>query len=169
LFNAVPIWVAVQVVPGYEKRTARSIEHKGYELFLPTCKTQRKWSDRIKTVDAPFFPGYLFCRISTHGTFGLVVATPGVVRIVSVGGNPCPVSEEEIETLRRVVCAQVEVLAEPYLAVGKKIRICEGPFCGVVGVITQVKNRARLVISIDAIMRSISIEVGTAEVAQPAI
>jgi len=46
---------------------AATLRGKGYEEFLPLYRSRRRWSDRIKELDVPLFPGYLFCRCDVSG------------------------------------------------------------------------------------------------------
>jgi len=57
-------WFAVQTRSRYENLVATLLRGKGYELFLPIYKSRRRWSDRIKELELPLFPGYLFCRFN---------------------------------------------------------------------------------------------------------
>ena len=60
--SAAEAWFALSVVPRKEKATAQALRSKGYEDFLPMYSMKRRWSDRMKVVEMPLFPGYVFCR-----------------------------------------------------------------------------------------------------------
>jgi transcription antitermination factor NusG len=156
-------WFAMQVVPQHEKKVAVLLEHKGYRQFLPTYKASRKWSDRVKLIDLPLFPGYVFCR-TQRSLIGRALGTPSIYRVVSFGGRPYPVPEEEITALQQVVHSQRDVCSVPYLAVGRRVEVKTGPLTGVRGFIAQIKNRIRLIISVDLISRSVSVDVHASEV-----
>jgi transcription antitermination factor NusG len=47
----------------------------------------------------------------------------------------------------------------PYLTVGERVRIKAGVMAGVEGVLVRKKNDLRVVLSLDAIMRSVAVEV----------
>jgi hypothetical protein len=55
-------WFAVQVKGTHEKRVATMLDYSGFEWFLPLYERRHHWSDRIKRVELPLFPGYIFCR-----------------------------------------------------------------------------------------------------------
>ena len=55
-------WYALRVRPRFEKMVASALLSKGYEGFLPLYRHRSRWSDRIKEVLLPLFPGYMFCR-----------------------------------------------------------------------------------------------------------
>jgi transcription antitermination factor NusG len=158
------LWFAVQVTPNHEVAVDTLLGCKGYERFLPTHMVNRKWSDRIKTLQQPMFPGYIFCR-SQRAAVAPILRTSGVIRLVNCGGKLCSVSESEIEGLRQVVQSKKETYVVPFLAVGRRVQVKDGPLAGIVGIITKLKNRDRLVLSVELIMRSVAVEVDTWEVA----
>lgn len=156
-------WFAAQVVCKRESQIACALEYKGYEVFLPMHSVRRLWSDRIKTMKVPFFEGYVFCRARDSG-LGLIISTPNVVRIVSFGGSPCPITDEEIIALRRIAALDIDSQPHPYLAVGQRVEIHSGPLTGIVGILTQIRSHHRLVVSVESIMRSVSINVDHCQV-----
>jgi transcription antitermination factor NusG len=163
LFSDMGPWFALQVVPRHEKSVDKILEYRGYSHFLPTCHVRRRWSDRVSIVEEPLFPGYVFCR-SQSNLMEIVRGSPGIIRIVAFGGRPHPVPDEEIEALQKIVHGEREYSAFPYLNVGQKVQVISGPLTGVSGTITQFKNRDRLVISLEAIMKSVSVEIDHSEV-----
>lgn len=163
LFSEMGPWFALQVVPKHEKSVNKILEYKGYDHFLPTYHVRRKWSDRIRVVEEPLFPGYVFCR-AQRNLMEIVRSSPGIIRIVGFGGRPHPVPDKEIEALQQIVCGKREYSAVSYLSVGQKVQVISGPLTGITGIITQFKNRDRLVISLDVIMKSVSVEIDQSEV-----
>jgi transcription antitermination factor NusG len=153
-----PSWFALQVVPGSERRTELALEYKGYQVYVPMRTVRRQWSDRAKVLESPLFSGYIFCRI--HGpTLGKIISTPKIVRIVSFGGQPCPIIDEEIEALRQLTALGNSPQPHPFVAIGERVQIIEGPLAGVIGILEQFRGKQRLVISVEAIMKSMSVEV----------
>jgi transcription antitermination factor NusG len=85
-------WFARQVKPRHEKTTAEALRSKGLEDFLPQYLAIRRWSDRIKRLEAPLFPRYVFCRFDLRNKLN-VLTTPGVVSILGVGKTPVPIEK----------------------------------------------------------------------------
>ena len=156
-------WFALQVAPRHENKVASLLNYKGYQHFLPTYQSSRKWCDRNKTLELPLFPGYLFCRMVHGTTVGLVVTTPGVIRVVGFGGNPYPIPDHEIDAIQRIALSS-GVTPVPYLKIGHKVQIRNGPLLGITGILTQIKNRCRLVVSVDLITSSVSVDVASVDV-----
>jgi transcription antitermination factor NusG len=155
-------WFAVQVLPQHEKKVAVLLEYKGYQQFLPLYRARRNWSDRVTIIQQPLFPGYLFCRC-LGSQLGPIYGTPGIVRIVGFGRRPYPVSDDEIAALEAIVDSGRNVYACTYLNVGRRVRVQSGPLRGVVGIVSQLRNQNRLVVSVKAMTKSVSIEVDAAE------
>lgn len=150
-------WYALRVKPNWERRVAHQLDRKGYEEFLPTYRVRRRWSDRWKELDLPLFPGYVFCRFAPQRSL-CVVRTAGVVFVVSFGGTPAPVSDGEIAAIRKAVQSGLEVGPWPYLHVGHRVRIEDGPLAGVEGILVEIKSRRKLVVSVTLLQRSVAVE-----------
>ena len=153
-------WFALQIRQTYDSAVPTLLTAKGYEILAPVYRCRRRWSDRIKEIDAPLFPGYVFCRFdpASHST-GPVVTTPGVLKILGFGGKPQPLDERDIESVR--LAAQYGLSPRPcqYISTGSRIRITRGPLSGIEGIFTRIKNKELLVISVSMLQRSISVEI----------
>jgi transcription antitermination factor NusG len=136
----------------------RSIEH-----FVPSYEVIRHWKDRKKRLSLPLFPGYVFVQIALDQRLSVLVI-PGAVRLVGIAGHPVSLDDEEIEKLRSVLTRGIAVKPHPYLAAGRKLRVVRGPLAGLKGVLIRRKGQVRLLISIDAIRHSATIEVDSADV-----
>ena len=152
------LWYALQVRPRFEKVVASTLVSKGYEGFLPLYSQRSRWSDRIKEIHLPLFPGYLFCRFNVNQRLPIVV-TPGVVRVVGVGGTPFPVEEQEIQALQAIVLSKLQAEPWSYLNIGQKVRIELGSLAGVEGILTGVKGASKLVVSVSLLKRSVAVEI----------
>jgi transcription antitermination factor NusG len=160
----VAAWFALQVKTTHEKRVAALLDQKGYDHFLPLYRVRRRWSDRIKEVDQPLFPGYLFCRFAPNARAG-ILKTDGVTRVVGIGGVPIPIEDHEIRTIQQAVSSGLEVRPHVFLESGQRVRIESGPFKDVEGLIVEVRKRHQLILSISLLQRSISVEIDSAWVA----
>jgi transcriptional antiterminator NusG len=150
-------WWAVQVWTGREHTIARHLVSRGYEVFLPCYRERRRWSDRVKVVDRPLFSGYLFCRVHADVQSKIVTST-GVIRIVGGDVGPIPIPAHEIESIQRIVAARLP--AEPCEAVllGRPVQIEVGALRGIRGLVTAVKNRHRLIVSVSLLQRAVAVE-----------
>ncbi len=154
-----PAWFALAVIPRKEKITAQTLRLKGYEDFLPLYTVKRRWSDRVKEVELPLFPGYVFCRFDP-GIRLPILKIPSVISVLGLGKTPQPIPDAEISALQTVCKARIHAVPHPFLTVGAKVRINEGPLAGVEGILVQAKG-ARLILSVSLLQRSIAVEVDT--------
>jgi transcription antitermination factor NusG len=118
----------------------------------------RKWKDRRKELDLVLFPGYIFVRLSVTERLR-VLQLPGVVRFVSFNGQPAALPGGDIEALRNALMQGMRAEHHPYLNVGSRVKVAHGPLAGAQGILLRTKTNCRVVISIDAIMRSVSVEI----------
>jgi transcription antitermination factor NusG len=154
-------WYAVYTLPRHEKTVAQQIASREIESYLPLYYVIHTHRGRRSKTEQPLFPGYLFTKIARFERLNVLTA-PGVVRLVSVAGQPAPIPDEEIVALRKLLSTHK---AEPiaYMGRGKRVRFTDGPFEGLEGTITRTKSGARVIVSVDLIMRSMSVEVDSGQ------
>jgi transcription antitermination factor NusG len=151
-------WFAVQVWTQHENRVNTILLQKGLETFLPTKRIWRRWCDRTQAADVPLFPGYVFAWFDPENRLPVLV-TPKVQGIVGFGNVPTPVDDAEIGAIRILVASNLDIDSYPTLAVGQRVDIVSGPLAGVSGVLTERRSVLRLIVSIQLLNRSISVEV----------
>jgi transcription antitermination factor NusG len=156
-------WYAAYTHARHEKKVALQLEERRIEHFLPVYHSVRRWKDRRKELDLVLFPGYVFVHLSLADRLR-VLQLPGVVRFVSFNGQPATLHGPEIEALRNGLAQGLRADHHPYLTVGRRVKVTHGPMSGAEGILLRTKNNCRIVISIDAIMRSIAVEINEEDV-----
>lgn len=154
-------WFALQVRSRYERNVASFLDGQGYEWFLPTYLSRRRWSDRIKELELPLFPGYLFCRFNPQERLP-ILRTPGMISIVGTAKTPTAVDASEIVSLRTLVNSELPRQPWPFLKVGQKVRIECGALAGLEGILLQKKGCDRIILSVSLLQRSVAAEVDSA-------
>ena len=149
-------WFAVRVRGRSEPAAAAALRAKGFRPYLPTCVLRKRYSDRFKVVEAPLFPGYLFCPMVPEHT-APVLSIPTVRYILGDSRGPVPVCAEEIAALQRV--AGAGALPTRYLASGCRVRISFGNLAGVEGILVRSNSRVRVVLSVEMLGKSVAVEV----------
>lgn len=155
-------WYAAQTSANHEKRVAEQLNLRAVEAYLPLYTSVRRWKDRRVRLELPLFPGYIFVRLALRDRLQ-VLQTPSVARIVGFGGQPTPLPEQEIDALRKGLTHDMLIEPHPYLKVGQRVRVKTGPLQGLEGLLLRRKKTSRFVISLDLIMRSVAVEIDTAE------
>ncbi|MCK5688559.1 transcription termination/antitermination NusG family protein [Myxococcota bacterium] len=154
-------WYALLVHSRQEKKAAFELERLGFEVFLPTLSERRIWSDRVRDVQTPLFPGYLFVRLALRSSSrlsllkvkqvsDLVGRLPGDDRIAR------PVHDEEILSLQTVLSSERFVDPVSRMEKGTKIRAFAGPLKGVLGTVDTVADgKRRLSVHIELLGRGV--------------
>jgi len=155
-------WYAAYTCANHEKRVAEQLVRRSVEHFLPLYASVRKWKDRRVKLDLPLFPGYVFVHMALRDRLP-VLQIPGVANLVGFGGAPTALPEGEIEALRTGLRNVVGAEPHPFLTAGRHVRVKVGPLAGLEGLVIRRKNRLRLVISLDLIHRSASVEIEGAD------
>jgi transcription antitermination factor NusG len=147
-------WFALYVKPRHEKNVTLMLERKGYEAFLPTYSHEAKYR---KKFELPLFPGYVFCRVELSERLP-VMTTPGVFSIVGNGPEPEPISEQEVQAVRRMIESGLMPIPWPYVMPGQEVSMESGPLQGVQGVVVDASNEKWLVVSVNLLRRSIAVK-----------
>jgi len=151
-------WYALRIRSRHEKVIAATLFDKGYEVFLPLHSCKPRWSDRIKEIELPLFPGYLFCRFDMQKRLPVLV-TPGIIHIVGIGNQAMPIADDEIAAIQAIVVSRLEATPWPYLQIGQSVRIEQGPLLGLEGILLGLKKPYRLIVSVTLLQRSVAVEI----------
>lgn len=158
-----PKWCVLYTRHQHEKVVADTLSAKGFEVFLPLYESVRRWKDRQKQLSLPLFPCYVFVR-SEYGRQLHVVSTPGVHMILSYGERVAVIPDSEITAVRKSLEGSLPVQPHPYLKYGERVRVTRGSLFGVEGVLVRKKNLCRLVLSVEMLARSVSVEIDISDV-----
>lgn len=151
-------WYAAYTSANHEKSVAKQLGERDVEHFLPLCESVRQWKDRRVRLQMPLFPGYVFVRLALRDRLK-VLQVPSVVRLVGYGDAPAALREEEVEGLRCALAEGMRAGPHPYLRVGCRVRITDGPLAGHEGILVRRKGNLRVVLSVALIQRSIHVHI----------
>ena len=157
-------WFAIQTRSRHEKVVRSQLEMRNVETFLPTMRRLSQWTDRKQEIEVPLFAGYCFGRFSLANRLP-VLQSQGVVRVIGSGGQPEPIPDEEIESLRKLIISPSDYVCCSYLKEGMLVEVIRGPLQGVKGRLVREARPCRLVLSISLIQRAVTIEIDAANVA----
>ena len=151
-------WFALRVQSRCEKVVAMIARNKGFEEFLPLHHRRHRWSDRLKAIDLPLFPGYLFCRLDPQRRLPLLTI-PGVLHLVGIGKIPSPIDDTEIAAVQTAVGSGILTEPWPFLEVGQRVRLEEGPLAGLEGILVETPKQQRVVVSVTLLKRSVAVAI----------
>jgi len=151
-------WYALAVKSQHEKSVAEQLVNKSLESYLPLYRSKRRWSDRVKVIDLPLFPGYVFCRFDFENRMK-VLHISSIRQIVGFGGKPCPIDNQVIQDLKAVVGSGLPFNPWPFVRLGERVRVHSGPLEGTEGILIREKSAYRVVINVDLLNRAVAVEV----------
>ena len=158
LSTEAPHWYAVQTMARHEKLVAYRFQEGGVETFLPLVNEMHRWSDRKKIVQLPLFSCYVFAKICPTNVDRLrLLKVDGVLTLVGKRGEGTPIPEEQIESLKILVEQRMSWSNHPFLQIGQRVRIRSGALDGMEGILVSRNGDRTLVVSIDAIQRSLAV------------
>ena len=158
-----PHWYALYTRANHEKHVARELDTRKVDHFLPLYTSVRRWQDRRISLNFPLFSGYVFVCLALRDRLR-VLQIPSVVRLVSFNGQPAALPDKEMEILRRGLSQQLVSQPHPFLRAGRQVRVRSGPLAGIQGILLRRRGKARVVVAVELIMRSIAMEIDEADV-----
>lgn len=153
-------WYALYVQVNHEKEVTKRLEQKEVSCFLPLMETWSKRRDRRKKVQLPMFPGYVFVHVLLDSSANLtIVKTPGAISLLHNSEGPLSIPAFQIENLKTLINSVLPVQVHSYLKEGDWVRVVRGPLAGCVGILLRTDpKKGRLVVGVDIIKQSVSVE-----------
>jgi transcription antitermination factor NusG len=153
-------WYAVQTRARHEKIVEQRLLERGMTTFLPLVTEVHRWSDRKKTVQVPLFNCYMFAKLTPTNVDRLqVLRVDGVLGLVGARCEGTPIPEDQIEAVRTLVEERTPWSPHPFLKIGQRVRVRGGALDGLEGILVSRNGGRALVISVDAIQRSLAVSV----------
>lgn len=154
-----PQWFVAYTFSRSEKKAYTNLCRMGFEAYLPMQKVQRKWSDRVKTIEVPLFTSYVFVR-TTEPMVPHLLGTHGIVRFLSFENKLATVREDEIELIRRVIAEGEEILVtNQRFRRGQRVMVISGPFAGMEGILVHEHGKNRFLIEIEGLSQAIAVNI----------
>ena len=142
-------WFAAKTKHRGEFKAMNFFNSLGVNSYVPSYKTKRLWSARIKRVTVPAISGYVFFELPKID-FALINLNPFTKNIVrDIGGVPAIIKDKEIAVLKD--CFNNELRdTNVNLFRGQKIKINSGPFMFKKGSINKISCN-KVIITIESI------------------
>lgn len=153
-------WYALLTQARHEKLVDHRLSERGMISFLPLVTEVRYWRHRKRKVQLPLFSCYVFAKLMPTNEDRLrVLRIDGVFALVGVRGSGTPIPEDQIDAVRRLLEAKLSWGGHPFLKVGQRVRIRSGALDGIEGILVSRSGENTLVVSIDAIQRSLAVRI----------
>ena len=130
----------------------KRLTSKGIESYVPLVKKTRRYTRKIKHVELPLMPCYLFVRI-TKPDYVRVLETEGVTSFVKIARNLIAVQDREIELIQRFLNEadlDIEAVAGTHkLQAGDKVAISRGNLTGIEGHLVEQQGKHKLLVELE--------------------
>lgn len=152
-------WYAIYTITNHEKSVCQDLEKNGIESYLPLVRSVKRWSDREKIIESPLFKSYVFVNVSCREYFKALIPK-AALKYVCFDGTACPIPEEQIDSLRRIVNSNypIQVIKKDFRH-GQKVRIDYGPLKNCSGEIVRSCSKNRFLIKLEGIEYSIMVNI----------
>ncbi|MFH1451353.1 MAG: transcription termination/antitermination protein NusG [bacterium] len=167
-------WYVIHTYSGYEDAVAKNLkqrieslgmEDKIFDVLVPKEKKIKIKGGKRKVTEEKIYPGYVLVEmIVTDDSWYVVRNTPNVTGFVGAGTTPVPISEGEIEILKKRIGVE-EPQYEIKFKVNEPVKIVDGPFKEFDGKITEIdKERGKLKVLINMFGRDTPVELDSLQV-----
>jgi transcription elongation factor/antiterminator RfaH len=151
-------WYVVHTLPFAEARADHQLQKQEFRTFQPKRHKTIRHARKLSTVEAPFFPGYLFIVLdlarhqwrSVNGTFG-------VSRLVMQGDQPHPVPRGVVEALIEAADARGILQLDRNLQLGGSVRLMAGPFAEQIAILDKLDDSGRVQVLLDILGRRVAL------------
>ena len=150
-------WQVLHVLSNHEKKVAQHLVVRSVEHYLPLYSERVKWTDRTVVAERPLFSGYVFARFTPEHRMS-VISTPGVLHLLGDEERNM-VCDEELSKIRTGLASGMPLRPHADLRVGTRVRVREGVFAGVEGVVTELRKQCRVIITLAAVRQCFALEV----------
>ena len=147
-------WFALYTKPRHEFKAALQLETEDINYYLPVITRLKQWSDRKKKITEPLLRGYIFIFADEKERY-ISLQQLSIVRCIFDNGRPAVIPEWQIDNLRKFLNKKVDVVVHSGIVPGAKVKILDGPFAGVIGVINHEVKGKTIAINIDLLNRSV--------------
>jgi transcription antitermination factor NusG len=152
-------WFVFYTKSRCEKKIKDFLLRNNYEVFLPTHKVIRQWSDRKKRVEVPLFNSYIFVRVGESQIHN-VLNVPGIVKNLRYNGTPGILRDFEYlqltQWLETGLPFEVEDLGHDF-QLGARVKVLEGMFEGISGDVYK-KGGDSYCIAIESLQQVLSVK-----------
>ncbi|XOB41643.1 MAG: transcription termination/antitermination protein NusG [Candidatus Nealsonbacteria bacterium] len=167
-------WYVIHTYSGYEDAVTKNLkqrieslgmEDKIFNVLVPKEKKIKIKNGKRKVVEEKIYPGYVLVEmIVTDDSWYVVRNTPNVTGFVGAGTIPVPVSEKEIEILKKrtgVETPQYKIDVK----IGDPVKIIDGPFKDFDGKVSEIDaERGKVKVLVNMFGRDTPVELDSLQI-----
>ena len=180
-------WFVLHTLTGQEKKVQTSLQirtrNEHMEDYIGRClvpveKVTEKKNGKKRTTERMFFPGYVIAELALYRddeaesapadrkpiydkTWQFLRATPGLIGFVG-GNQPIPLTDKEIDAILLDKPSEAGRAARPKIefAVNEAVKVTDGPFMGMTGVVSMVDpDKGKMQVEVNIFNRKVQVDV----------
>ena len=153
-------WYVVHTYSGHENKVAANLRqrietqkltHKIFDIVVPTRNVVKVSHGKKEEIKEKIFPGYILVKMILADDSWLAVrTTQGVTAFVGAGNKPTPISDREVEAIRKFMAMEAPKYKASF-SVSEAVKIVDGPFADFLGTIDSIdeeKGKVKVLVSI---------------------
>jgi transcription elongation factor/antiterminator RfaH len=149
-------WYAVHTLPLNEARAEHHLANQCFSTFMPKRLKTVRHARKSITLEAPFFPRYMFVVLDlSRDPWRKVNSTCGVSRLVMCADEPQAVPPGVVEALIGATDDRGILQLEAKLKVGGWVRLMAGPFAEQLGFLEYLDDSGRVQVLLDLLGRQV--------------
>lgn len=167
-------WYAISTRSGYEDKVADSIlqrvgsvdlADKIFDALVPKEKQIEIKNGKRRVADKKIFQGYVLVEMClSDESWYIIRNTPGVTGFVGTGTQPTPVSNKEIEKIKKRMGVEDPKFTVNY-EINEVVSVTDGPFKGFEGTIAEIDtNKGKLKVLVSMFGRETAVELDALQV-----
>lgn len=148
-----------------EVRISEELRKRGILVYCPMRAARVRWKDRVKVVQRPMLPSYLFVSGDVD-VISKARLVSGVFAALPSNSHPRPVEQAEIDLLRLIESSGAAVTPVACFPVGRRVEVRHGTFAGIVGIVRRAKGKTHLVVQVNIgadSARAVDVEIDMAD------
>lgn len=151
-------WYAIQCKAKESFRAAENLQNQGFEVFHPFIEVEKIRAGKLKLIEEPLFPYYLFIYLSdATDNWRPIRSTRGVLKMLAFGSTPVKIPESLIKQLKK----RIQPTPEKVFKAGDQVLIEEGPFKGLQAIFATKKGDERVILLLNLLQKQQRIEMAT--------
>jgi transcriptional antiterminator NusG len=167
-------WYAIHTYSGYEDAVAKNLkqrieslgmEDKIFNVLVPKEKKIKIKNGKRQVVEEKIYPGYVLVEmIVTDDSWYVVRNTPNVTGFVGAGTTPVPVSDKEIEELKKRMGEETPKYKISF-KIGDHVKIVDGPFKDYEGKVSEIdEEQGKVKVTINLFGRDTPVELDSLQI-----
>jgi transcriptional antiterminator RfaH len=162
-------WYCAYTQPQRELWARTSLWERGFEVYLPRYRKQRRHARKTELVGRPLFPRYLFVQADFESQSPRAVrSAAGVVDLVRMGAAPSTVDAGIVAEIRarEAEDGYVRLGRNADFKTGETVRVTAGSLCDQTGLITCTSDDQRVFILMNLLGREVRVRVAADDLAR---